>query len=121
MAGKSNLDADQGNVGSHFTEDGKIGGTAQKVGGPFDKDGTVGKEFTKDGTIGGAAQNSAEGKPLFDKDGAIGRQFKADGVIGQVGEKVGGPFSSDGGVGKHFNADGTIGGAVQDNLGSGKK
>ena len=37
MAGKSNLDADQGNVGSHFTEDGKIGGTAQKVGGPFDK------------------------------------------------------------------------------------
>ena len=32
-----------------------------------------------------------------------------------------GCISSDGGVGKHFNADGTIGGAVQDNLGSGKK
>ena len=30
-------------------------------------------------------------------------------------------ISSDGAVGKHFNADGTIGGAVQDNLGGGKK
>lgn len=110
MADKSPLDANKGSVGSQFTEDGKIGGTAQKVGGPFDKvcidsesrsnawfligyqDGKIGKEFTTKGTIGGAAQNSAEGKPLFDKDGAIGRQFKGDGVIGQVGEKIGGPF-----------------------------
>lgn len=28
------------------------GGTAQEVGGPFDKDGAVGKQFTTEGSIG---------------------------------------------------------------------
>ncbi|MCJ1233602.1 hypothetical protein MMC14_001560 [Varicellaria rhodocarpa] len=35
---------------------GAIGGTAQKVGGPFDKEGAVGKQFNADGGIGGAVQ-----------------------------------------------------------------
>ena len=38
------------------TADGALGGTAQKVGGPFDKEGTVGKHFNADGKIGGAVQ-----------------------------------------------------------------
>ena len=37
--------------------DGAIGGTAQKVGGPFDKEGAVGKHFNATGTIGGAVQD----------------------------------------------------------------
>lgn len=28
------------------------GGTAQAIGGPFDKDGAIGKQFTKDGSVG---------------------------------------------------------------------
>ena len=40
--------------------DGAIGGTAQKVGGPFDKDGMIGKAFNADGGIGGTAQKLAD-------------------------------------------------------------
>ena len=42
--------------------DGAIGGTAQKVGGPFDKDGTIGSNFTADGSIGGTVQKTVEKK-----------------------------------------------------------
>lgn len=42
--------------------DGAIGGTAQKVGGPFDKDGTIGSNFTTDGAIGGTVQKTVEKK-----------------------------------------------------------
>jgi len=122
----SSLDAGKGSVGHEFTEKGSVGGTAQEVGGPFDKEGAVGKQFKPDGSVGGTAQSAAEhmqgDKPnLFDKDGAIGKQFKADGNIGQVGEAVGGPFSSQGSVGKHFNPEGAVGGTVQETLGDGKK
>jgi len=34
-----------------------IGGTAQKIGGPLDKEGMVGKAFTDKGAIGGSVQN----------------------------------------------------------------
>lgn len=116
---KSALDANQGSIGKEFTSEGKIGGTAEKVGGPFSSRGAIGKEFEKDGSIGGAAQQAAEAKPVFDKDGAIGKQFQADGNIGKIGEAVGGPFSKEGAVGKQFTDEGSIGGAVQKNLGSG--
>ncbi|KAK5025245.1 hypothetical protein LTS07_008096 [Exophiala sideris] len=81
MSDKIPLDADHGSVGKQFQPDGKVGSTAQQVGGPFDKEGAVGKQFTKDGAIGGTGQAAAEQiqgdkKPLFDKDGAIGKQFK---------------------------------------------
>ncbi|KAJ4516324.1 hypothetical protein HRR83_001653 [Exophiala dermatitidis] len=122
----SSLDAGKGSVGHEFTEKGSVGGTAQQVGGPFDKEGAIGKQFKPEGSVGGTAQSAAEqmqgDKPgLFDKDGAIGKQFRPEGNIGQVGEAVGGPFSSKGAIGKHFNADGSVGGAVQENLGDGKK
>jgi hypothetical protein len=39
-----------------FTSGGAVGGTAQKVGGPFDKDGAVGSKFKSDGAIGGSVQ-----------------------------------------------------------------
>jgi hypothetical protein len=53
-----------------FTSGGAIGGTAQKVGGPFDKEGAVGSQFRSDGNIGGSVQqelgkgeeNSVRGK-----------------------------------------------------------
>ena len=45
----------------------------------------------------------------------------ADGSVGSIGEAVGGPFSSEGAIGKHFTDKGAVGGAVQDNVGSGKK
>lgn len=45
------------------TADGAVGGTAQKVGGPFDKQGSVGQHFNADGKIGGMVQqNLAENK-----------------------------------------------------------
>lgn len=37
-----------------------VGGTAQQVGGPLDKDGPVGHQFTEDGSVGGAVQAAAE-------------------------------------------------------------
>ncbi|KAL1630268.1 hypothetical protein SLS56_005093 [Neofusicoccum ribis] len=38
------------------TAEGAIGGTAQKVGGPFDAQGAIGKQFTDKGSIGGTVQ-----------------------------------------------------------------
>ena len=43
----------------HLTQhaaEGMIGGAAQSVGGPFDKQGVVGKQFTTAGSIGGSVQ-----------------------------------------------------------------
>ncbi|MCJ1369353.1 hypothetical protein MMC20_000564 [Loxospora ochrophaea] len=42
--------------------DGPLGGTAQKVGGPFDKEGSIGQHFNADGAIGGAFQENVAGK-----------------------------------------------------------
>ena len=36
--------------------DGALGGTAQAIGGPFDKEGAIGKQFTTGGSIGGSVQ-----------------------------------------------------------------
>ncbi|KAI9804925.1 MAG: hypothetical protein M1833_006228 [Piccolia ochrophora] len=47
-----------GAIGSMFKADGPIGGTAQSVGGPFDKKGTIGKHFNEDGKIGGSVQET---------------------------------------------------------------
>ncbi|XXG98778.1 hypothetical protein Hte_005108 [Hypoxylon texense] len=52
----------QGSIGKQFTEDGAIGGAAQKVGGPLDKDGMIGKQFNPDGSIGGSVQSTFGGK-----------------------------------------------------------
>jgi len=70
----------QGAIGKHFTSTshsthsfwltgsanmlvaaGAIGGTAQSIGGPLDKEGMIGKQFTTAGSIGGAAQNILAG------------------------------------------------------------
>lgn len=70
---------EQGSVGKQFTgttvaswsarsnlifipEKGAIGGTAQKIGGPFDKEGVIGKQFTTEGSIGGTVQNNMGGE-----------------------------------------------------------
>lgn len=45
-----------------YTADGAIGGTAQKVGGPFDKQGAVGQHFNADGKIGGMVQENLANK-----------------------------------------------------------
>lgn len=39
-----------------------MGGTAQMMGGPFDKEGMIGKQFTAEGSIGGTAQNMMGGQ-----------------------------------------------------------
>lgn len=45
------------------TADGPLGGTAQKIGGPLDKQGAIGKNFNADGKIGGMVQqNLADNK-----------------------------------------------------------
>ncbi|MCJ1476112.1 hypothetical protein MMC13_004777 [Lambiella insularis] len=49
-----------GAVGSMFTTDGPIGGTAQSIGGPLDKQGMIGKHFNADGALGGVAQGLAD-------------------------------------------------------------
>lgn len=38
--------------------EGAIGGTANKLGGPFSKDGTVGHQFTDKGSVGGTVQDT---------------------------------------------------------------
>lgn len=43
------------------SEQGAVGGAAQAIGGPFDKEGAIGKQFTSEGAIGGAVQNSMGG------------------------------------------------------------
>jgi hypothetical protein len=54
------LNAQGGSIGQAFTEKGAIGGAAQSIGRPFDKQGMIGKHFTMVGAIGGAAQGLAE-------------------------------------------------------------
>ncbi|KAF4535557.1 hypothetical protein BFW01_g9739 [Lasiodiplodia theobromae] len=46
----------EGSIGKQFTTQGAIGGTAQKLGGPFDAQGAIGKQFTDKGSIGGTVQ-----------------------------------------------------------------
>ncbi|KAI1342487.1 hypothetical protein F5Y15DRAFT_372958 [Xylariaceae sp. FL0016] len=52
----------QGAIGKQFTEQGALGGAAQKVGGPLDKDGMIGKQFTTEGSVGGSVQSALGGK-----------------------------------------------------------
>ena len=42
--------------------DGAIGGTAQKIGGPLDKQGSIGQHFNSDGKIGGMVQENLANK-----------------------------------------------------------
>ncbi|TKA24477.1 hypothetical protein B0A50_06634 [Salinomyces thailandicus] len=68
-AGASLFDT-TGTIGKQFTTDGAIGGTAQKLGGPFDANtGMIGKQFTEQGGIGGAAKEMLAGseKNTFQK------------------------------------------------------
>eukprot|EP01114_Cavostelium_apophysatum_P023950 TRINITY_DN91_c0_g1_i6.p1 TRINITY_DN91_c0_g1~~TRINITY_DN91_c0_g1_i6.p1 ORF type:complete len:759 (-),score=252.22 TRINITY_DN91_c0_g1_i6:295-2571(-) len=51
---------EDGAVGKQFTEKGAIGGTMDKIGGPFSKDGAIGRQFTTEGAIGGTGQKVAE-------------------------------------------------------------
>ncbi|XDG09730.1 hypothetical protein ABKA04_009345 [Annulohypoxylon sp. FPYF3050] len=51
----------QGSIGKQFTEEGKLGGAAQKIGGPLNKEGMVGKQFTAEGNIGGSVQSALGG------------------------------------------------------------
>jgi hypothetical protein len=44
-----------------IAEQGAIGGTAQKIGGPLDKEGVIGKKFTTEGNIGGSVQDAMGG------------------------------------------------------------
>lgn len=37
---------------------GVLGGAAQKIGGPFDKNGSIGKAFSTSGSIGGSVQET---------------------------------------------------------------
>lgn len=46
---------------THSPAEGAIGGAAQKVGGPFDKEGAIGKQFTTDGSVGGTVQEKLGG------------------------------------------------------------
>ncbi|KAK3389347.1 hypothetical protein B0H63DRAFT_518579 [Podospora didyma] len=51
----------EGAIGKQFTEEGALGGAAQKIGGPLDKEGAIGKQFTDKGAIGGTVQNMMGG------------------------------------------------------------
>ncbi|CAF9907723.1 MAG: hypothetical protein ALECFALPRED_003787 [Alectoria fallacina] len=58
-----------GTLGSMFNgtaspprTDGAIGGTAQKIGGPLDKEGSIGQHFNSDGKIGGMVQENLANK-----------------------------------------------------------
>lgn len=42
--------------------EGAIGGTAQKIGGPLDKQGAIGQNFNADGKIGGMVQENLANK-----------------------------------------------------------
>lgn len=44
------------------TADGAIGGTAQKIGGPLDKEGSIGQHFNSDGKIGSMVQENLADK-----------------------------------------------------------
>ncbi|KAI1503713.1 hypothetical protein F5X99DRAFT_406713 [Biscogniauxia marginata] len=52
----------QGSIGKQFTEQGAIGGAAQKIGSPLDKEGVIGKQFTTEGGIGGSVQSALGGQ-----------------------------------------------------------
>ncbi|KAK2070537.1 hypothetical protein P8C59_005022 [Phyllachora maydis] len=58
---KPNVFDAQGAVGKQFTEQGAIGGAAQKIGGPLAKDGAIGHAFTTDGAVGGTVQGALGG------------------------------------------------------------
>ena len=45
-----------------YIADGAIGGTAQKIGGPLDKQGAIGQHFNADGKIGGMVQENLANK-----------------------------------------------------------
>ncbi|KAI9730267.1 MAG: hypothetical protein M1834_006031 [Cirrosporium novae-zelandiae] len=47
-------------MGNKRIAQGMVGGTAQAIGGPFDKEGIIGKHFNKGGIIGDAAQSLAD-------------------------------------------------------------
>ncbi|GAW26732.1 hypothetical protein SAMD00023353_4600310 [Rosellinia necatrix] len=51
----------QGTIGKQFTEQGALGGAAQKIGGPLDREGMIGKQFTAEGSIGGSVQSAMGG------------------------------------------------------------
>ncbi|KAI0815529.1 hypothetical protein F5Y07DRAFT_183346 [Xylaria sp. FL0933] len=51
----------EGTIGKQFTEQGALGGAAQKIGGPLDKEGMIGKQFTTEGSIGGSVQSTMGG------------------------------------------------------------
>ncbi|KAM7203428.1 hypothetical protein V8F20_004022 [Naviculisporaceae sp. PSN 640] len=52
----------KGTIGKQFTTEGAIGGTAQKIGGPFSEDGIIGHRFTTDGIVGASVQGTLGGK-----------------------------------------------------------
>lgn len=58
--GGTSIFSKHGAVGSAFNADGAIGGTAEKVGGPFSQQGAIGKQFTAEGGVGGTFQKLAE-------------------------------------------------------------
>jgi len=39
-----------------------VGGVAQKIGGPLNKEGVIGKQFTTEGAVGGTVQSNLGGK-----------------------------------------------------------
>ncbi|CAD6581279.1 MAG: hypothetical protein ASARMPRED_000569 [Alectoria sarmentosa] len=49
-------------AGEKTTADGAIGGTAQKIGGPLDKEGSIGQHFNSGGMIGGMVQENLANK-----------------------------------------------------------
>lgn len=49
------------NMECAWAAEGAIGGTAQKIGGPLDKEGMIGKQFTEGGSIGGTVQQMMGG------------------------------------------------------------
>lgn len=46
---------------NNYEAEGALGGAAQKVGGPLDKDGMIGKQFTTEGSLGGTVQDKMGG------------------------------------------------------------
>lgn len=59
--------------------EGPVGGSAQAVGGPFDKEGAIGKQFTSEGAVGGAVDATLGEKKdpagEFTSKGSVGKQF----------------------------------------------
>ncbi|OQV11077.1 hypothetical protein CLAIMM_14977 isoform 3 [Cladophialophora immunda] len=125
----------EGAVGKNFTPEGSIGGTVQSAAEQmqgdkkpvFDKDGAVGKQFTSEGAIGSVGEVSwirpvttTRYIDLQIKDGVRCILYEVA-LTFYLQQAVGGPFSSKGAIGKQFTEQGAVGGAIQENLGSGKK